>query len=176
MLRTVLVYGAIAGLITITSIAIGFQMAGGKVAESSQLTGYLIMIAAMSLIFVGVKRYRDQSLGGVIRFWPAFRLGLGIAAMAGLVYVLGWEAYLQVTDLDFMRAYADMMQQKYIADGLAGEALQAKLDKMQAAMELYKNWWFRMPLTFLEIFPVGLIVALISAALLRNPAMFPSEK
>lgn len=175
MTRTILTYGALAGLITITVITIGFQMADGKIAESSQLTGYLTMIIAMSLIFVGVKRYRDKELGGVISFWRAFRLGLGIAAVAAVVYVLGWELYLQITDLNFMTQYTDMMHQKYIADGLSGDALQAKLDQMQAAAELYKNWWFRMPLTFLEIFPVGLIVALISAALLRNPRVFPSR-
>ena len=40
------------------------------------------MIVALSVIFLGVKRYRDQELGGVIRFGTAFMLGLGIAAVA----------------------------------------------------------------------------------------------
>jgi len=30
-------------------------------------------------------------------------------------------------------------------------------------------------MTFIEIFPVGLLVALISAALLRNPKMLPAR-
>ena len=33
----------------------------------------------------------------------------------------------------------------------------------------YANPLFRIPMTFMEIFPVGFLVALVSALLLRNP-------
>jgi hypothetical protein len=39
----------------------------------------------------------------------------------------------------------------------------------------YANPLFRIPMVFLEIFPVGFIVALISAALLRNPRLLPAR-
>jgi hypothetical protein len=32
-----------------------------------------------------------------------------------------------------------------------------------------------MGMTFIEIFPVGVLIALISAALLRNPRMLPAR-
>jgi hypothetical protein len=38
----------------------------------------------------------------------------------------------------------------------------------------YANPLFRVPMTFLEIFPVGLLVALVSALLLRNPKVLPA--
>jgi hypothetical protein len=31
-------------------------------------------------------------------------------------------------------------------------------------------------MTFVEIFPVGLVIALVSAAILRNPKAFPARR
>ena len=53
MFRIMLVYGAIAGALMIVIIAIGVQFNGGDFSEGSQAQGYLIMILASSLIFVG---------------------------------------------------------------------------------------------------------------------------
>jgi hypothetical protein len=39
----------------------------------------------------------------------------------------------------------------------------------------YRDPLFRIPITFIEIFPVGLLVALVSAALLRNPKLMPAR-
>ena len=133
MFRTMLVYGQIAGLIVLSVIVIGFQMSGGKVAEGSQLVGYLAMLVAMSLIFVGIKRYRDNTLGGVIKFWPAFGLGVGIAAVASVAYVIGWEAFTAATGLDFAGAYLDSQREIYAGQGLTGEELEAKLAAERAS-------------------------------------------
>lgn len=175
MFRIMLVYGVIAGVLMIAVIAIGVQLNGGDFSDGSQLQGYLIMILASSLIFVGVKRYRDNTLGGVIKFWPALKLALGIAVVACVSYVLAWEVYLAVSGIDFAGQYMDSMRASYEAEGLSGEALQAKLQPMQDMMALYEKPWFRMPLTLLEPLPVCLVVALISAALLRNPKVFPAQ-
>jgi len=38
------------------------------------------------------------------------------------------------------------------------------------------NPLFRLPMTFVEIFPVGLLIALVSAGLLRNPRFLPARQ
>ena len=174
MTRTALVYGAVAGSIVIASILIGFLL-GADHGDSSLWLGYLIMIVALSLIFLGVKRYRDRQGGGVIKFGPAFLLGLMIAAVAGVFYVGGWEAYLAATDYSFMPSYVDHAIEAKKAAGLAGEALAAEIVKLKEMQANYENPLFRMPMTFVEIFPVGLVIALISAAVLRNPKAFPAR-
>ena len=81
MKKTILSYGAIAGAIIGGSIIIGtYSPSQAEEPQFSRLFGYLIMIVALSCIFVGIKRYRDRELGGVIRFGTAFLLGLGITA------------------------------------------------------------------------------------------------
>ena len=175
MTRIALVYGAIAGSIVIATILVGF-LAGSDHGGQSLWFGYLIMIVALSLIFLGVKRFRDREGGGVIKFGPAFLLGLMIAAVAGVFYVAGWEAYLAATDYSFMPSYVDHMIESKKAAGLAGEALEAEIAKLREMQANYENPLFRMPMTFVEIFPVGLVIALISAAILRNPKMFPARR
>jgi len=175
MFRTILVYGAISGTIIIATMIAGLALASGEGSTGSQWFGYLTMLVAFSLIFVGIKRYRDNVLGGVIKFWPAFGMGLGIAAVAGVFYVIGWEISLHMTDFAFVETYREGMEKAYRAKDLADDVLAKKLAGLDEMMVNYMNPFFRMPMTFLEPTPVSLVVALVSAALLRNPKVFPAR-
>ncbi len=175
MFRTILVYGAIAGTIIIATMVGGIMLAGSEGGAGSLWFGYLTMLVAFSLIFVGIKRYRDNQLGGVIKFWPAFGLGIGIGAVAGLFYVIGWEISLHMTDFAYLETYREGMENAYRAKDLADDVLAKKLAGLDEMMVNYMNPLYRMPLTFLEPSPVSLVVSLISAALLRNPKVFPAR-
>jgi len=131
--------------------------------------GDLIMLVALSAILVGVKQYRDDRLGGVIGFWQAFGMGLGIAVVASIAYAAAWEAYLAITHYAFMDQYtASILAQKRAA-GVSGAEYQKAVAEMETLRRQYASPLFRVPITFIEIFPVGLLIALVSAALLRNP-------
>lgn len=45
----------------------------------------------------------------------------------------------------------------------------------EASKVQYANPLFRLPMVFAEIFPVGVLVSLISAALLRNRRFLPAR-
>lgn len=170
MFRTMLIYGTISGVVIIAVMLLGMG-----VGQASEWFGYLTMLVVLSLIFVGVKRYRDSQLGGVIKFLPALGLGLGIAAVAGVFYALSWELNLYLTDYAFIESYSDSMKAKYVAKGLTEAELAEKLDKLTRTMTSYRNPLYRLLMTFMEMFPVGVVVALISAGLLRNPKVFPAR-
>ena len=172
MFRIMLIYGAIAGVVIIGVMSLGMFLSGGS---GSVVQGYLTMLVVLSLIFVGVKRYRDKELGGVIKFLTALGLGIGIAAVAAVFYVLSWETSLHLTDFAFVENYKQSTIAAYEAKGLTGAALAEKVTALETMMANYDNPVYRVPITFLEIFPVGLLVALISAALLRNPKVFPAK-
>jgi hypothetical protein len=173
-MRYALIYGAIAGAITIALITASIAIKSLNHLQS-QWFGYLVMLAALSLIFAGVKRYRDVECGGTIRFGRAFVLGLATAIVAGLIYVAGWEAYLATTDGNFMADYSASI----IADMRASGASEAEIAATEAQMapyvEMYRQPLLRMLITFSEIFPVGLLVAVLSALVLRNPRFFPAR-
>lgn len=178
MTNIIFLYGTLAGLIVV-GVIVGFIVAAGgqpEMGDNSLLIGYLTMIVALSMIFFGVKRYRDRDLGGVIKFVPALLMGLGIAIVAGIIYVAVWEVYMAATDGSYMKAYMDHYIAGEKAKGLAGPALDKLMAEMNEMMVAYNtNMLYRMSMTFLEIFPVGAIIALISAALLRMPKFLPAR-
>lgn len=175
MYRIILIFGAVAGLIVAVPMCLLVANAEPGSAATSHFTGYLIMLLALSLVFVGVKRLRDRELGGVIRFVPALLAGLGISAVAGVVYVIGWEITLAVTDFAFIDSYSSAAIEAERAKGASAAEVEAVVAKMAEFRQQYANPFFRLPVTFVEIFPVGLLVSLISAALLRNSRFLPAQ-
>jgi hypothetical protein len=174
-MRYALTYGGLSGLIVVTTIATGLSFADRDGILTSEWLGYLVMLVALVLIFVGMKRYRDVERGGVIRFLPALSIGLAMAAVAAVVYVAVWEAYLAATDYVFFDQYVSaLLEQKRAAGASAAEIAKeaASFDQMRG---WYNNPFLRIPITFLEIFPVGFVVALVSAALVRNPRLLPAR-
>jgi hypothetical protein len=176
MLHKILKYGLIAGLV------VGIALFATTVATNGQpppgygmAIGYLTMLIALSAVFVGIKRYRDVDRGGVIRFWPALGMGLGISLVASILYVLSWEAALAFTGIDFPEVFANAMLERQKAKGMSAEALAKLAGEMEAFKLQYANPMIRMPMTFAEIFPVGLLVSLVSAGLLRNPRFLPAR-
>jgi hypothetical protein len=169
-----IIYGGIAGAIAITIICTTLAMDLPSHA-TSMFVGYLIMLAALSLIFVGVKRYRDVECGGVIRFGRAFGLGVGMAVVASVVYALGWEIFIAVSSFDFMSGYTNDMIATMRTEGAAQAAIDAKVAQMAEMKAMYDNPMMRIPMIFAEIAPVGLLVSLVSAALLRNPKVMPAR-
>src|SRR5687767_3556809 len=98
------VYGGIGGLIAISIISATLILDLSNHTTSIWF-GYLIMLVALSLIFVGVKRYRDVECGGIIRFGRAFAVGLGMALAAAFIYAIGWETFIAASGYDFVAHY-----------------------------------------------------------------------
>jgi uncharacterized membrane protein YhaH (DUF805 family) len=175
MLRTIVFFGLIAGVIAILPMSFIALNSGHKSFASSLTFGYLVMLLAFSMIFVGVKRLRDQTHGGVIKFLPALLVGLGISVVASVIYAIGWEIALAATHYSFADSYAASM----IASAQAKGASAAELQRVTAEAHTFKVQYadpsFRLPMTFIEIFPVGVVVSLIAAALLRNSRFLPAR-
>ena len=133
------------------------------------------MLLAFTMVFVGIKHYRDKALGGVIRFVPALGVGLGISAVASLFWVVGWEITL---------GHGLRLRQRVLGQRGRGRSRRAARPRpswtairAEAAdfLRLYANPLFRLPITFVEMFPIGVLISLISAALLRNSRFLPAR-
>ncbi|MEQ1499015.1 MAG: DUF4199 domain-containing protein [Novosphingobium sp.] len=174
MQRLILVYGGIAGTVELILLALSMGLVSNH-GGLGMVLGYLSMLIAMSMVFVGVKRFRDEQQGGVIKFGKALLVGLGIAGIACLFYVLGWEAYMWSSDYSFMEKFtASELAKMQTAHASATEIAKFKAE-MQGFAEMYADPVSRMLMTLMEISPVALLVPLLSAALLRNPRFMPAK-
>ncbi|MEM8724938.1 MAG: DUF4199 domain-containing protein [Pseudomonadota bacterium] len=175
MFRYSLIYGSIIGVVVIAFMLVVMLVMGTDDLGSSEVMGYAVMLAVLSLVFIGIKRFRDTEHGGVIKFTQAAGVGIGIAAVAGVFYTISWEFFLHATDFAFVDTYTDSLKSAIEAEDLSADERTAKLAEIDASMANYGNPLFRIPITFVEIFPVGLVVALISALILKNPKVLPAR-
>lgn len=169
MKKVVLIYGIIAGLIVTGMMAFstGYFCAKGDF-EGGMIYGYSAMIIAFSMIFVGVKSFRDKHEGGMIKFGKAFKVGLFISLIASTIYVIGWLINYYCFIPDFMDKYAAAMISKAKASGISADELAKKTADMAKMKEWYKNPLVVILMTYVEILPVALIVSLISALILKR--------
>lgn len=181
MRKYLISYGLLIGLVIVSTFWLNRPDNGALNLDNAEWIGYTTMIVALSSIFFAVRQYRDQKLGGQIKFLPAFLLGLYITLVAGLVYVVGWEIYYGQYGGEFVEIYAEQQQAQMTAEGKTPAEIQAALAENAEMMETYNNnTLFRMGITYMEILPVGLVVSLlvglIYGVLLKpKPELAPDE-
>lgn len=167
MLQKIVFYGVLSGLIAGVALSVVALTMHNDSPTYGMAIGYLIMLVALSAIFVAVKRQRDVDGGGVIRFWPALGLGVAISFVASVIYALCWDAALAIGNIHFGHEYAASTIAKAKSSGMAPEALAKMAAEMNAFAEQYDgSILYRVPMTMVEILPVGLLVSLISAFVL----------
>lgn len=165
-------YGLMAGVI---QVIIGFGLMALLIGDGSsniqygELLGYATMIVSLSLIFFGIKAYRDEHLGGEITFGKAVQVGLLITLVASALYIIGWMLYYHLgSGQEMMDAYVDQQIADIRNSGQSEAAIQQEIEKVNGFLDLYQNPVVMIGITFMEIFPVGLIITLIASALLRR--------
>jgi hypothetical protein len=168
MRKTVLTFGLISGgILSIMMLAtmpfmdsIGF--------DRGEVIGYTTMVLAFLLIFFGVRSYRDNVADGSVSFGRAFAVGALIAVVASVCYVATWQLIYYKLAPDFMAKYQAHAIDEARASGVSQAAIDKKVAEMQRFTELYKNPAINVAITFIEPLPVGLVIALVSAGILRR--------
>ena len=180
MKRTVLTFGLISGVM-ISVLMGGSLLIADKIGSGhSMVLGYTMMVASFLLIYFGIRSYRDNTLGGQISFGRAFVCGILIALITTVCYVAMWEILYFNFMPHFMDSYFAAQIHKVQSSGLDQATIAAKVAEIRHSQELYQNPLVNMAYTFMEPLPVGIIITLISAAVLRRkrparPATSPTE-
>jgi hypothetical protein len=177
MKKIIIIYGLIAGFIVggLMLASMAYYESNNWDVENGHLIGYTTMVIALSVIFVAVKSVRDNHLGGVITFWKGCQIGLLVTLIASVIYALSWEiSYNRIGDEFIEKMKADYTEELKASDltDAQREAKQAKMDKL---WENYQNPIIRFGITITEIFPVGLIITLLCAGLLRKKEFLPES-
>jgi len=165
MNKTVWTFGLIAGAILGGMMLLTLPFADQI--EHSEVIGYSSMVAAFLLIYFGVRSYRDAVGGGTVGFGRALAVGVLITCVGSACYVATWEALYYGKP-----GFAEKFEKTYVESVRAKAASPAEADKIVAEtkkmFDMYKNPAINVALTFLEPLPVGIIIALVTAGVLRR--------
>jgi hypothetical protein len=168
MKKTVLTFGLISGAITSAMMFATVPLIGRVSFDRLEILGYTTIIISLLMVFFGVRSYRENVAGGTITFGKAFKVGLLITLVSCAMYVIAWQIIYYTLAPDFVDKYASYMIEKARAAGATQEELNKQLQDMKGFVELYKNPLINIAITLIEPLPIGLLVTLISALLLRT--------
>jgi hypothetical protein len=168
MKKVVLTFGLISGVMISVLMDSSLLLADKIGSGHSMVLGYTIMVASFLLIYFGIRSYRDNNLGGSISFGRAFGCGILIALITCVCYVATWEVLYFNFMPHFMDSYFAAQIHKIQSSGLDPATTAAQVAAVQQSQRLYQNPFVNMAYTFIEPLPVGLLITLISAAMLRR--------
>jgi len=168
MKKTVLTFGLIGGAIMAAMMFATLPFLDKIGFDKGEIVGYTTMILAFMLVFFGIRSYRENVSGGRITFGRAFAVGILITLVACVCYVIAWEIIYFKFMPDVVDKYASYMVEKVRASGASQQAIDAQVQQMESFKALYDNPFINAAITFAEPLPIGLIVTLISAAILRK--------
>jgi hypothetical protein len=167
MKKIVLTYGLISGAIGAGLLLAHVPFMDSLGYDKSLLVGYAGIVLSALLIFFGVRSYRENVGNGKLSFGRGFAVGILIALISASCYVAAWEVvYFSNPGI------ADHVFDQQIADLKAAGAAQEKIDEaareVEAFKKLYGNPFVNAAFTFIEPFPVGVLMTLIAAIVLRR--------
>lgn len=172
MKKNIIIYGLIAGIVVsalMLFIVNYMSFCEGSVDyNTSMLIGYASMLIAFSLVFVGIRNYRNKYNAGVISFGKAFKIGILIVLIASTIYVLAWLIDYYFFIPDFAEKYSAHMLDELKASGASQAEIDKEAKEMANFARMFKNPFFNAMMTYVEILPVGLIVTLISSLILKR--------
>lgn len=168
MKKSILTFGLISGLVLSVLLGLSLLLADKIGSGHSMVLGYTIMVASFLLVYFGIRSYRDNVLAGQISFGRAFSCGILIALITTVCYVAMWEILYFNFMPHFMDSYFAAQIHAIQSAGLNPATTATRVAAIQHSQLLYQNPFVNMAYTFMEPLPVGLIVTLISAAILRR--------
>lgn len=165
MKKTVLTYGLISGVIAAVFMLVQVPFMDGS--RRALIVGYTGIVLSALVIFFGVRSYRENVGAGKISFGRGVAVGILIALISGACYVAAWEI-VYFSSPGIMDHVFDKQVQELKAAGAPQEKIDEKTREVESFKKLYSNPFINMAFTFIEPFPVGLLISLISAAILRR--------
>jgi hypothetical protein len=176
MTKIVLIFGLISGAIAgfLMWVLMSFVGNGSIDFDSGMIWGYATMVIALSMVFFGIKSYRDNN-GGRITFLKGLQVGILISLISAVCYAATWEIYYPSVGDEFMEKYTAHELNKMKTSGASDAEIEKARGEANEFMAMYKNFFVRFAFSLMEIVPVGIIVTVISAALLRRRELLPAQ-
>jgi hypothetical protein len=172
MKRIVLTFGAISGAVSSAMMLVTLPLLDRVGFDKGAVIGYTAIVASFLAVFFGIRAYREQT-GGPLTFGRAFSVGILITLISCACYVATWEVIYFKLRPNFAEQYTNYAVERARASGATPQAIEETRRQMVEFKKLYDNPVINAGMTFIEPFPIGLVITLISAGVLRRKAPTP---
>jgi uncharacterized membrane protein (DUF485 family) len=168
MKKDVWKYGLLSGLALAILVAVTVPFEHHTNARWTMAFSYTIMVLSFLIVFVGVKHYRDTECGGSITFGRGLAVGVLMMLISCACYVAMWEVLMATVEKNFAHEYTAGLVKRAQNSGLQGAALERKIAEARKFEAMYSNPLYSAAITLLEPLPVGMVMALVTAGVLRR--------
>jgi hypothetical protein len=174
MKKTVVTFGLISGAVASALMLLTLPFLDRIGFDRGEVIGYAGIVLSFLLVFFGIRSYRDNVADGSVTFARAFTVGILISLISSACYVVTWEFIYFKLAPGFFEKYSAYAVAHARASGATPEAIEQTARQMQSLKALYDRPLVNAAMTFLEPFPVGLVMTLISAGVLRRGSRTPT--
>lgn len=168
MKRIVLTFGLLSGGFASLMMFLTMPFVERIGFDRGVFVGYTLIVSAMLFVYFGVRSYRDNVLGGRMTFGSGFKAGLLISLISSACYVVAWLILLYGFMPDFPDKYAAYLVERARAAGGSQAEIDTAIKQADEARRMLASPLINAEVAFIEAFPVGLLVTLISAAVLKR--------
>jgi hypothetical protein len=175
MKKTVLTFGLISGAMSAAMMLATIPFVDAIGWENGEILGYTTIVLSALMVFFGVRSYRENVGGGRLTFGRGFAVGILITLISSACYVGTWEILYYKFMPDFADKYTAHMVERTKASGASQQKIEETEQKAKQFKQMYDNPAINVALTFMEVFPIGLVVTLLSAGILRKKARDPEN-
>lgn len=168
MKKTIVTFGLLSGAVSALLMLLSVPLLDRIGFDNGAVLGYTGIVMSFLLVYFGVRSYRDNVAGGTVGFGRAFTVGILITLVSCACYVVTWEIIYFKLWPGFAEKYTAYAIDKARAAGASQQSLDQTARQMAEFKKMYDNPLINAAFTFVEPFPIGLVVTLVSAAVLKK--------
>lgn len=168
MKKTVLTFGLISGAVSAGMMLATLPFIDTLDLGKADTLGYTSIVLSALLVFFGVRSYRENVGAGRLTFGRGFAVGILITLVSSACCVVAFEIIYFKLMPDFGEKFSACMVERARASGASPQKIDETARLAQSLRQMYDNPAINAALTFAERFPIGLVVTVLSAAILRK--------
>lgn len=168
MRKTVLLYGLAAGVLAVAFMLATLPYIGDARYQIADVLGYTSIVLSALVVFFGIRSYRHSLYGGRLTFWRALAVGVLITLVSCVIQVVAFEWIYFKAMPSFGDKFVLCMVERARDAGASDAEILRTADRATDLKKLYDQPLANAALTFATSFPIGLVVAVVSALILRT--------
>lgn len=171
MKRNVIVFGIVLGTILAAGCIWMMNIVyNSPDLQTNDILGWAVIILICSLVFFGIRNYRNKELSGVISFGKAFMTGTLIVLLGATIFTVAGLSYYYLVVPDYMDKVTELALNQATRQGATAAELAEVAERMERTAAQYENPIIAILLTYSLVLMPGLVVVLVSSLILRrNP-------